>query len=64
LGRETGVGCGIGYEEIGGIKTDELPADVSVVKKELKTQLSPGDLFPEGLDAVATNVRERSARSR
>lgn len=58
LGKKNVIGCGVGYKEIGGIKTDELSVVVSVVRKEPKGQLAPADLVPEFVQGIRTDVRE------
>jgi len=58
LGKRNVVACGVGYKEVGGVRTDELCVIVSVVKKVLKEELTPGDLIPQALEGMKTDVQE------
>ena len=58
LRKKNVVGCGVGYKEIGGERSDDLAVVVSVVEKEPKERLPPHDLVPERLDRVPTDVRQ------
>lgn len=58
LGKKNVVACGVGYKETGGVKTDEPCVVVSVTKKVPMAQLSPGDLVPQALGEVKTDVQE------
>jgi hypothetical protein len=58
LRKENVVGCGVGYKEVGGERTNDLAVVVSVVEKEPREALSPGDLVPESLNGVPTDVRQ------
>jgi hypothetical protein len=58
LRKKNVVGSGVGYKEVGGVRTEELAVVVSVVKKVPERQLSPGDLVPQSLEGVETDVRE------
>ena len=50
------VACGIGYKEVGGVKTDELCIIVSVVKKVPLKYVN--NLVPPVVDGVKTDVQE------
>jgi hypothetical protein len=58
LHKKNVVGCGVGYKEIGGVRTDELAVVVSVAEKPPREQLAPRDLVPQSLEGVRTDVRE------
>lgn len=58
LGKRNVVACGVGYKEVGGARTDELCVIVSVAKKVLKEELAPGDLVPQVLEGIKTDVQE------
>jgi len=58
LGKANVVGCGVGYREVAGVRTDELAVIVSVVKKIPQHQLAPSDHVPESLEGVRTDVWE------
>jgi len=58
LGRKNVVACGVGYKEVGGVRTDELCVIVSVTKKVPQVELAPGDLVPQVLEGVKTDVQE------
>lgn len=58
LQRPNVVGVGVGYKQTAGITTDELSLVVSVVRKLPATALAPGDLIPQSLDGVRTDVVE------
>lgn len=58
LGKRNVVACGVGYKEVGGVRTDELCVIVSVAKKVLKEELAPGDLVPQVLEGIKTDVQE------
>lgn len=52
------VACGVGYKEVDGRKTDELCVVVSVQKKLPTGQLVPGEIIPQTLGGVKTDVQE------
>lgn len=58
LDKKNVVGCGVGYKEVGGVRTTDLAVVVSVVKKVPEGQLKPRDLVPETVDGVKTDVRQ------
>jgi hypothetical protein len=58
LGRRNVVACGVGYKKVGGVRTDELCMIVSVAKKVPQAELAPGDLVPQVLEGVKTDVQE------
>jgi hypothetical protein len=58
LSKKNVVGCGVGYKEVGGVRTDELAVVVSVAEKTPREQLGPRDLVPQSLEGVTTDVRE------
>ena len=58
LSKSNVVACGVGYKEVGGVRTDELCVIVSVAKKVLKAELAPGDLVPQVLEGITTDVQE------
>jgi len=58
LSKSNVVACGVGYKEVGGVRTDELCVIVSVAKKVLKAELAPGDLVPQVLEGIKTDVQE------
>jgi len=58
LAKRNIVGCGIGYKEVGGVKTDELAIIVSVVKKFPVAYVRHEDRIPLELNGIKTDVRE------
>ena len=58
LSKRNAIACGVGYKEVGGVRTDELCVVVSVVKKMPEEELAPGDLVPQALEGVRTDVQE------
>jgi hypothetical protein len=58
LSKRNAVACGVGYKEVGGVRTDELCVVVSVVKKMPEEELAPGDLVPQALEGIRTDVQE------
>jgi len=58
LGKRNVVACAVGYKKVGGARTDELCVIVSVAKKVLKEELAPGDLVPQVLEGIKTDVQE------
>jgi hypothetical protein len=58
LRKRNVVACGVGYKEVGGVRTDELCVIVSVAKKVLKEELAPDDLVPQVLEGIKTDVQE------
>ena len=58
LSKSNVVACGVGYKEVGGVRTDELCVIVSVAKKVLKAELAPADLVPQVLEGIKTDVQE------
>jgi hypothetical protein len=58
LGKRNVVACGVGYKEVGGVRTDELCVVVSVTHKVDKEELAPGDLVPQAIEGVQTDVQE------
>jgi len=58
LGKRNVVACGVGYKEVGGARTDELCVIVSVATKVLRAELAPGDLVPQVLEGIKTDVQE------
>jgi len=58
LGKKNAVACGVGYKKVGGARTDELCVIVSVAKKALREELAPGDLVPQVLEGIKTDVQE------
>jgi hypothetical protein len=58
LGKPNVVACGVGYKEVDGVRTDELCVIVSVARKVLREELAPGDLVPQALEGVRTDVQE------
>jgi hypothetical protein len=58
LGKRNVVACGVGYKEVGGARTDELCVIVSVAKKVAREELAAGDLIPQFLEEIKTDVQE------
>ena len=58
LGKRNAVACGVGYKEVDGVRTDELCVIVSVAQKLPRAELTPGDLVPQVLEGVRTDVQE------
>ncbi|MGD1995192.1 MAG: hypothetical protein PVH62_00310 [Anaerolineae bacterium] len=58
LSKGNVVACGVGYKEVGGVRTDELCVVVSVAKKVPSAELAPADLVPQLLEGVKTDVQE------
>ncbi len=58
LGIKNVVACGVGRRQVGGVMTDELCIVVSVINKLPADQLAPGDLVPQAVDGVRTDVQE------
>ena len=58
LRKRNVVGCGVGYKEVGGVRTEDLAVVVSVVEKVPEGELRPRDLVPQTLDSVKTDVRQ------
>jgi len=58
LSKRNVVACGVGYKEVGGVRTDELCVIVSVANKVLRAELAPGDLIPQAVEGIKTDVLE------
>ena len=58
LSKRNVVACGVGYKEVGGVRTDELCLIVSVAKKVLRAELAPDDLVPQAVEGIKTDVQE------
>ena len=58
LGKRNVVACGVGYKKVDGTRTDELCVIVSVARKVLREELAPGDLIPQALKGIKTDVQE------
>jgi hypothetical protein len=58
LGKKNVVACGVGRRQVGGVMTDELSIVVSVVTKLPEDQLAAGDLVPQTVEGVRTDVQE------
>jgi hypothetical protein len=58
LGKRNVVACGVGYKEVGGVRTDELCVVVSVARKVLSAELAPADFVPQALEGVKTDVQQ------
>lgn len=58
FGKGNVVACGVGYKEINGCKTSEVCVVVSVQKKLPSTQIVPGEIIPQMLGGVKTDVQE------
>lgn len=58
LKKRNVVGCGVGYKETGGARTDELCIIVSVVEKVPVMELDRHDLIPQVLSGVKTDVQK------
>ena len=58
LGKKNVVACGVGYRQVGGVMTGELCIVVSVVNKLPADQLAAGDLVPQAVEGVRTDVQE------
>ena len=58
LDKHNVVGVGIGYKISQGVNTGELSLVVSVTRKEDPSALAAGDLVPQTLDSVKTDVVE------
>lgn len=58
LGKKNVVACGVGYKEVGGVRTDELCVIVSVAEKVPRAELAPGALIPQVLEGIRTDVQE------
>jgi len=52
------VGVGVGHKQSAGVVRDELSVVVSVVRKMPAADLAPGDLIPQDLDGIRTDVVE------
>lgn len=58
FGKGNVVACGVGYKEVNGHRTDELCVVVSVQKKLPVAQIVPGNIIPQTLGSVKTDVQE------
>ncbi len=58
LAKKNVVAVGIGYKEVGGLRTDELCIVVSVVEKVPEAQLLEEDIIPKEVEGVGTDVQE------
>jgi hypothetical protein len=58
LSRQNVVACGVGFRESNGVLLEEPCVVVSVTHKVPKAQLAAGDLVPQTIDSVRTDVQE------
>lgn len=58
LAKKNVVAVGIGYEEVGGRRTDEFRIVVSVAQKVPGAELLKEDIVPKEVEGVKTDVQE------
>ncbi len=58
LRKKNVVACGVGFKQSGGQISSELCVVVSVEKKIAEAQLTPGDIVPQMVGEVKTDVQE------
>lgn len=58
LSKPNVVGCGIGFRQVKGERTNEIALVVMVTKKLPDTQLTPDELIPSELEGVPVDVQE------
>jgi hypothetical protein len=58
LSKRNVVACGVGYKEVGGVRTGELCIVVSVIQKTPTLELEAIDLVPQTLEGIKTDVQE------
>jgi hypothetical protein len=58
LAKANVVGVGVGFEEVGGQKTDQVAVVVMVSQKLPPERLAPEDLLPASIEGVPVDVKE------
>lgn len=58
LSKPNVVGCGIGFRQVQGERTNEIVVVVMVTKKVPNAQLDPDELIPRELEGVPIDVQE------
>jgi len=52
------VGVGVGYRQVGGMRTETVALVVMVSRKLPTAQLAPGDVLPAEIEGVPVDVQE------